>query len=68
MCVQVIGRNHSKEYSVILRKVLRVVEALPLTADDVYSKRSAHGSFAHVLEELATNQVGIQCLTALPPH
>ena len=47
---QAIGRNFSKEYSVVLRKILRVVESLPLSADDVYSIRSAHGSFANILQ------------------
>eukprot|EP00967_Tisochrysis_lutea_P124805 scaffold209016_cov22-Tisochrysis_lutea.AAC.1 len=45
-----------KECYVILRKILRVVESLPLTADDMYSKRSAHGTFANILQELCTNQ------------
>ncbi|KAG1676074.1 hypothetical protein FOA52_014939 [Chlamydomonas sp. UWO 241] len=52
---QMIGRNFGKEYSMILFKILRVVEALPLTADVVYSVRSAHGTFANVLQELTTN-------------
>ena len=47
---QAIGRNFGRDYYVILRKILRVVEALPLTADDVYSVRSAHGTFANVLQ------------------
>eukprot|EP00983_Pelagomonas_calceolata_P094963 1157945-Pelagomonas_calceolata.AAC.6 len=52
-----------KECYVILRKILRVVESLPLTADDMYSKRSAHGTFANILQELCTNQV---CCLVLP--
>ena len=34
----------------ILRKILRVVEALPLSANDIYSVRSAHGTFANMLQ------------------
>eukprot|EP00198_Chlamydomonas_reinhardtii_P005407 XP_001694743.1 histone methyltransferase [Chlamydomonas reinhardtii] len=52
---QAMGRNTGKEYCVILRKVLRVVEALPLEANDVYSVRSAHGNFADMLRQLSTN-------------
>ena len=48
--LQSIGRNFSREYSVILRKLLRVVETLPLSADDVYGVRSVHGTFADVLQ------------------
>ncbi len=47
---QAIGRNFGKDYSVVLRKILRVVEALPLCADDMYSVRSAHGTFANILQ------------------
>ncbi|MEW5316180.1 MAG: hypothetical protein WDW38_007566 [Sanguina aurantia] len=52
---QVVGRNFGREYAVILRKVCRVMEALPLTADDLHATRSAHGSFADVLRSLSTN-------------
>ena len=48
--VQAIGRNFNREYSVILRKLLRVVEGLPLSADDVHGVRSVHGTFANVLQ------------------
>ena len=34
-------------------QVLRVVEALPLTPDDMHHTRSAHGSFADLLREMA---------------
>jgi hypothetical protein len=34
-------------------QVLRVVDSLPLTADDLHHTRSAHGSFADLLRELA---------------
>lgn len=51
-----------KECYVILRKILRVVGELPLTADDIHSKRSAHGTFANVLQELARNQVCVVCV------
>ena len=34
----------------ILRKILRVVEALPLTANDIYGVRSAHGTFADMMQ------------------
>lgn len=52
---QVVGRNFGREYAVILRKVCKVVESLPLTADDLHATRSAHGSFADVLRILTTN-------------
>eukprot|EP00798_Chlamydomonas_sp_ICE-L_P005065 gene5065-34860_t len=52
---QAIGRNFSRTFSVILRKLLRVVETLPLTANDVHSVRSAHGTFVQVLHELTQN-------------
>jgi SET domain/AWS domain len=50
-----IGRNTGTQYAVILRKVLRVVEALPVQADDVHHTRSAHGSFADLLRTLTTH-------------
>ena len=37
---------------VVLRKMLRAVEALPLTADDVHLTRSAHGTFGDILQLL----------------
>ncbi|GAX78575.1 hypothetical protein CEUSTIGMA_g6014.t1, partial [Chlamydomonas eustigma] len=52
---QAIGRNLSREYSMILRKILRVVEQLPLSANDIYGVRSAHGTFADLLQELSQN-------------
>lgn len=33
--------------------MLRVVESLPLTSDDMHHTRSAHGSFADLLRDLA---------------
>jgi hypothetical protein len=57
--------NLYKECYVILRKILRVVESLPLTADDVHSKRSAHGTFANILQELTTNQVCVHVCVRL---
>ncbi len=56
--MQAIGRNFGQHYAVLLRKMLRVVEALPLTPDDLHSARSAHGSLADTIAELASNQVG----------
>lgn len=50
-----IGRNVGTQYAVILRKVLRVVEALPVQADDVHHTRSAHGSFADLLRTLTNH-------------
>ncbi|KAL4422425.1 hypothetical protein ABPG75_008622 [Micractinium tetrahymenae] len=49
----VVGGNTGKQYYAILKKVLRVVESLPLTSDDMHHTRSAHGSFADLLRELA---------------
>ena len=55
---QAIGRNFSREYSMILRKILRVIESLPLAANDVYSVRSAHGTFANVLQVSVVKEGG----------
>lgn len=41
------------QYSVILRKMLRVVEYLPFTADQIHKASSAQGSFGDVLEQLS---------------
>ena len=41
------------QYSVIVRKMLRVVDFLPFSADDVHTASSAHGSFGNVLSQLA---------------
>lgn len=38
---------------VVLRKMLRAVEALPLSADDVHLTRSAHGTFGDILQLLS---------------
>ncbi|KAK9817923.1 hypothetical protein WJX72_004317 [[Myrmecia] bisecta] len=48
-----IGRCTGPYYSVILKKMLRVVECLPFTADDLHQTSSAHGSFADVLKQLS---------------
>lgn len=48
-----LGRNVAPTYQVVLRKMLRAVEGLPLTADDVHLTRSAHGSFGDILGLLA---------------
>ncbi|GLI62407.1 hypothetical protein VaNZ11_005027 [Volvox africanus] len=52
---QAMARNTGKEYCVILRKVLRAVEGLPLEANDVYAVRTAHGNFADMLRQLSSN-------------
>ncbi len=41
------------QYSVILRKMLRVVECLPFTPDHIHTASSAQGSFGDVLDQLA---------------
>ena len=38
---------------VVLRKMLRAVEALPLSADDIHLTRSAHGTFGDILQLLS---------------
>lgn len=48
-----LGRNVAPSYQVVLRKMLRAVEQLPLTADDVHLTRSAHGTFGDILGLLA---------------
>ncbi|GAB4814631.1 hypothetical protein N2152v2_001677 [Parachlorella kessleri] len=48
-----IGHNTGTQYKVVLRKVIRVVESLPCVADDFHFTRSAHGSFADLLREMA---------------
>ena len=40
-------------HQVVLRKMLRAVEALPLSADDVHLTRSAHGTFGDILQLLS---------------
>lgn len=39
--------------TVLETQMLRVVESLPLTSDDMHHTRSAHGSFADLLRDLA---------------
>ncbi|CAD7699864.1 unnamed protein product [Ostreobium quekettii] len=50
-----IGRNTGRQYSVILRKILKVVESLPLTSDDFHATRSGVGTFADLLNTLSLN-------------
>ncbi|CAK0751346.1 hypothetical protein CVIRNUC_002061 [Coccomyxa viridis] len=40
------------QYSVILKKMLRCVDHLPLTPNDIHTASSAHGSFGDVLHQL----------------
>ena len=40
------------QYSVILKKMLRCVDHLPLTPSDIHTASSAHGSFGDVLHQL----------------
>lgn len=47
-----VGRAVGEQYTVILRKVLRVVAALPFSSSDVLHTRSAHGSFLDFLRAL----------------
>jgi hypothetical protein len=52
----VVGGNTGPEFGVILRKVLKVVDSLPLGPHDVYVTRSAHGCFADVLRGLTQHK------------
>lgn len=38
--------------SQVLKKMLKTVEVLPISADDLHLTRSAHGTFADVLQRL----------------
>ncbi len=58
---QALGRNFSREYVVILRKILRVLENLPLSADQLHGTRTAHGTLGDTLQALTANQV---CVSA----
>ena len=40
------------QYGVILKKMLRCVDHLPLTPNDIHTASSAHGSFGDVLHQL----------------
>ena len=51
--VQVVHtRCVGPQYSVILKKMLRCVDHLPLTPNDIHTASSAHGSFGDVLHQL----------------
>ena len=51
--VQVVHtRCIGPQYSVILKKMLRCVDHLPLTPNDIHTASSAHGSFGDVLHQL----------------
>eukprot|EP00879_Flechtneria_rotunda_P011715 GHRR01012236.1.p1 GENE.GHRR01012236.1~~GHRR01012236.1.p1 ORF type:complete len:1545 (+),score=749.24 GHRR01012236.1:1019-5653(+) len=53
---QTLGRiPFTQEYSVVLVKVIRVLEHLPLTPDDLYTVRSAHGTFADLIRRMASS-------------
>ncbi len=53
MLVQVVHtRCVGPQYSVILKKMLRCVDHLPLTPNDIHTASSAHGSFGDVLHQL----------------
>eukprot|EP00210_Caulerpa_lentillifera_P004802 g4584.t1 len=46
---QVIGRNFAPQYSVMLRKILKVVDCLPLKYSDFEKTRSSHGPMGHLI-------------------
>ena len=48
----VIGRNFAPQYSVMLRKILRVVDCLPLQKSDFNKTRSAHGTMGNLITAL----------------
>lgn len=53
---QTLGRvPFTAEYSSVLVKVIRVLEHLPLTPDDLYTVRSAHGTFADLIRRMASS-------------
>ena len=45
----VLGRCTAQTYVVIVKKILRAIEHLPLTPEDLHQHSSAHGSFADTL-------------------
>ncbi|KAI8470635.1 MAG: hypothetical protein J3K34DRAFT_521189 [Monoraphidium minutum] len=52
---QTLGRiPFTQEYSVVLVKAALALDHLPLTADDLYQARSAHGTFADLLRRMAS--------------
>lgn len=53
---QALGRlPFTQEYSVVLVKVVGVLEHLPITSDDLYTMRSAHGTFADLIRRMASS-------------
>lgn len=50
---QVIGRNFAPQYSVLLRKILRVIDCLPLKQSDFERTRSSHGTMGHLIIALS---------------
>lgn len=52
---QTVGRlPFTQEYSVQLIKVAQLLDHLPLTPDDLYTARSAHGTFADFIRRMAS--------------
>ncbi|GBF93173.1 histone-lysine N-methyltransferase [Raphidocelis subcapitata] len=52
---QTLGRiPFTQDYAVVLVKAALVLDHLPLTADDLYQARSAHGTFADMLRRMAS--------------
>ncbi len=45
----VVARCTGPAYAVILKKILRAVEELPITPEEMHQHSSAHGSFADTL-------------------
>jgi hypothetical protein len=53
LVVQVVHtRCMGPQYGVILKKMLRCVDHLPLMPNDIHTASSAHGSFGDVLHQL----------------
>jgi len=53
---QALGRlPFTQDYSVVLVKVVGVLEHLPITSDDLYTMRSAHGTFADLIRRMASS-------------
>ncbi len=54
------------QYSVILRKMLRVVEYLPFTPDHIHKASSAQGSFGDVLKQLCHHtDLEVRCMLSI---
>lgn len=67
----VYARCVGPQYAVIVRKMLRAVEALPFTADDLHTASSAHGSFGDVLSQLSHSpdtEARMRARTSPPAH